>query len=553
MKTPPIRLASTLAGLALAAPSPAGAQFLESVTTIHTWEGTVPGDGWGICRTLGDLDGDGVPDYGIGVPAADFTGDESGRAWIFSGATGDTIRTHAKGAGANFGYDLAAVGDVDDDGVSDYVITAPRTRNFFTFNPPGVGRAFLFSGATGEQLHSWFGTDYDSANGRGFGSLCSGAGGTHQDYVGDVNADGVPDIIIGACIGGTDQRGRLYVFSGADPATALYTVSGETVGGLLGFGGGGVGDLDGDGFDDFCAGAPDEGPGNRGRVYVYSGQTGTQFPFSPLEPDTNGGRFGMFFANSPGDLNADGVPDLVVGDFLDAELGASTGKLYTFSGADGSLLYKIAGEAAGDGFGVVRGAGDANLDGTPDLLVAAFSSSAAAPSAGKAYVLSGVDGSVLRTITCTLDGDVFGIAIFGSPDANGDGVPDFLLGATGNDAAGDNAGRVYLIAGEPSAVGLPAMEAPSNDLLTIDSRPNPSRGASEVRFTIPRRAEVSVTIHDAAGRTVRVIESRAADAGDHSVIWDGRDRRGRLVGSGVYWATVRALGTSASTKLVRAR
>ncbi|MCA9753519.1 MAG: FG-GAP repeat protein, partial [Gemmatimonadetes bacterium] len=370
---------------------------------------------------------------------------------------------------------------------------------------------------------------------------------------GDVNADGVPDIIIGACIGGTDQRGRLYVFSGADPATALFTVSGETVGSLLGFGGGGVGDLDSDGFDDFCAGAPDGGPGNRGRVYVYSGQTGSEFSFSPLEPDTNGVRFGMFFANSPGDLNADGVPDLVVGDFLDAELGASTGKLYTFSGADGALLYKVAGEAAGDGFGVVRGAGDANLDGTPDLLVAAYTSSAAAPSAGKAYVLSGVDGSTLRTMTCTLDGDVFGIAIFGSPDANGDGVPDFLLGATGNDASGDNAGRVYLIAGEPVVVDVPAIAPVGDGVLSIEARPNPTRGVSEIRFRIPHRAPVDVTIYDARGRVVRRLDARVADAGEHALGWDGRNERGSVVGSGVYYAVVRALGSTAATKIVQTK
>lgn len=531
----------------------ANAQFLEPVTTIHAWEGATAGDGFGVCRTLGDLDGDGVPDYGVGVAASDFNGTDSGRVWIFSGATGDTIRTHVKGAGACFGYDLGGIGDVDGDQVTDYVITAPRTLNFFTFNAPFVGRAFLFSGATGADLHNWAGSDYGSFGGGGFGSICSGAGGTHQDYVGDIDDDGVPDIIIGACLGGTANDGRLYVFSGASPATVLYEIAGDNVGGLMGFGGGGVGDLDGDGFDDFIAAAPDAGPGNRGLARVYSGQTGAEFPFSPLEPDSSGVRFGLFFAQGPGDLNGDLVPDIVVGDFLDEELGASTGKVYAYSGVDGSLLYKVRGEAAGDGFGVVRGAGDVNDDGNADLLVGAFTSSASAPSGGKAYVLSGPDGSVLRTITGTIEGDVFGISLYGSPDADGDGTVDFLIASTGNDAAGDGAGRVYLISGESSAVSVGAWDLPAAAFTILGSRPNPARHTSEIRFQLPRRAVVSLTIYDAGGRTVRQIESRSLPEGQHDLTWDGRDQNGGRVGSGVYYATVRALGAMRTTKVVRTR
>jgi flagellar hook assembly protein FlgD len=71
--------------------------------------------------------------------------------------------------------------------------------------------------------------------------------------------------------------------------------------------------------------------------------------------------------------------------------------------------------------------------------------------------------------------------------------------------------------------------------LRIDVLPNPSDGRTTVRFSLPRRAEATLTIHDAAGRLVREPARGVRGDGWHAVTWDGRDRRGHDVASGVYF------------------
>jgi flagellar hook assembly protein FlgD len=148
---------------------------------------------------------------------------------------------------------------------------------------------------------------------------------------------------------------------------------------------------------------------------------------------------------------------------------------------------------------------------------------------------------------------VFGIGLYASPDVNGDGAVDFLISSTGNDAGGDGAGRVYLIAGESAAVSVDVVGEATHPFTLLGSRPNPTRHASVIRLQMPQRATVHVAIYDAGGRTVRQFESRDVAAGPHELTWDGRDQTGRPVGSGVYYATVRAMGSSQTTKIVRTR
>ena len=87
-----------------------------------------------------------------------------------------------------------------------------------------------------------------------------------------------------------------------------------------------------------------------------------------------------------------------------------------------------------------RGPGDVDADGTPDVIAGSFGSSDGADQAGKAQIFSGADGSVLRTITSTTPLETFGFDAVGLGDTNGDGIPDALVSA----ATGDH---VYVIAG----------------------------------------------------------------------------------------------------------
>ena len=102
--------------------------------------------------------------------------------------------------------------------------------------------------------------------------------------------------------------------------------------------------------------------------------------------------------------------------------------------------------------------------------------------------------------------------------------------------------------GEPGAGGAPPRFAVGRP------RPNPSREESEVPFTLDRESSVTLTIHDVAGRLVRVIDSAGPlPAGPSSLRWDGRDRRGATVGAGVYFLTIRSGTRALHERILRLR
>lgn len=72
----------------------------------------------------------------------------------------------------------------------------------------------------------------------------------------------------------------------------------------------------------------------------------------------------------------------------------------------------------------------------------------------------------------------------------------------------------------------------------VRAAPNPFNPSTEIRFTTPAAGDVSVRIHDARGRMLRILTAGRRDAGDHAVRWDGRDARGRPLPSGAYRAVV---------------
>ena len=123
----------------------------------------------------------------------------------------------------------------------------------------------------------------------------------------DVNGDGVTDLAIGEVNGGTDIRGRVWVYSGRSHRL-LWRRAGRA-GDQNGYAVADAGDLNGDGVSDVISGAPASGD-QPGRAYVYSGVTGRTI--ARLHGHRPGEQFGAAVAGV-GDINHDGVPDLLVG------------------------------------------------------------------------------------------------------------------------------------------------------------------------------------------------------------------------------------------------
>ena len=171
-----------------------------------------------------------------------------------------------------------------------------------------------------------------------------------------------------------------------------------------------LGDVDGDGIPDVVTSAPTSSAGGEkaGRVYVYSTRSGKLLWSADGQP---GDQLGTG-VEGVGDTNHDGIPDVIAG---------ATGgdRALVYSGRDGRVLRTLAAEQKGDNFGRhVSGAGDVDRDGYADVIVGAPGNNAGGKGAGRAYVYSGKDGHILLTLTGEREGDGFGSTVGGYADAN---------------------------------------------------------------------------------------------------------------------------------------
>ncbi|MEO2093046.1 MAG: hypothetical protein ABGY71_03175 [bacterium] len=262
----------------------------------------------------------------------------------------------------------------------------------------------------------------------------------------DVDGDGLADFVVGEPYENRlgPMTGAVRVVSGANGAD-IYLRGGNSAYDLFGASVA-LGDLDGDGRAEFIVGAygDDSNGTDSGTVFVYSGASGNLL--YTLTGD-EGDHFGFSISFVP-DTNGDGRGDFVVGARAADTNGNNSGAALLFSGLDGTLLHEFGGEAAFDLFGsAVAGCVDLDGDGLGDLICGAYLNDAQGSGAGRAYVYSGASGSLLFTLQGTGVGDAFGYAVDDAGDVNGDGASDLIVGAPSNDTSFQNAGQASVYSG----------------------------------------------------------------------------------------------------------
>jgi hypothetical protein len=360
------------------------------------------------------------------------------------------------------GTAVTAVGDLDADGCTDLVVGGPGLYAVSSTD------CLVFSGRTLALLGPL--VPPPIADLAQFGRSL--------DAPGDVDGDGVPDVLVGApggvlcaipfgCSG--SSRGAASLQSGAT-LLPLRSWEGAAEGDVLGFDVASVGDVDGDGVSDVALGAPQRtiDPGSEtgaGYVRLYSGQSGALL--GTLAGAALGDGFGWEVVG-PGDVDGDGHADVLVRSPWAAGLVAGAGRVDLFRASDGAPLHAWLGESDDEDFGHIGAAGDVDGDGLPDVLIGApRHDGPAGVEAGVARVCSGVTGDVLLVLDGHAERARLGVSLCGLGDLNGDGRGELLVGAAPPTIPPSPAPYARLFSGRAGAViyhidHVPAFGSPAN-------------------------------------------------------------------------------------------
>jgi MYXO-CTERM domain-containing protein len=312
--------------------------------------------------SAGDVNGDGYDDVILAEDAYDLPKDDEGRVLLYLGsaqglATKPAWVTEGDQPLEHYGVSVASAGDVNGDEYGDVIVGAYWYKDTIARQ----GRVFVYLGSSLglENTASWYAESDQSGSDYGFSSASAG----------DVNGDGFPEVIVGARAydhGSTDE-GRAFLYSGSKTGpspTFSWDDEGEQANALYGQPVASAGDVDGDGYGDVLVGSfrYDNGQTDEGRVYLYLG-SGMGLMTEPawwVESDQDGAYLGDSAA-SAGDVNGDGLSDVIVGaSFYGADGRTKVGRAYLYLGHEDGRPGTP--DADGDGDGV----GDA-LDNCPEV------------------------------------------------------------------------------------------------------------------------------------------------------------------------------------------
>ncbi|MEQ8995345.1 MAG: hypothetical protein RID53_02440 [Coleofasciculus sp. B1-GNL1-01] len=468
--------------------------------------------------SAGDINGDGIDDLIIGARRADPNGNSNaGETYVVFGQSEgfDTSLNLSQLDGSNgfvlngidandgSGDPVSSAGDINGDGIDDLIIGAPFADPNSNTN---AGETYIVLGQSGGFDASVDLSQLDGSNGFVLNGIDEDDfSGVSVSSAGDVNGDGIDDLIIGAPFtdpNGIDSAGETYVVfgksGGFDASFNLSQLNGNNgfvINGINESDSSGrsvssAGDVNGDGIDDLIIGAPFADPNgidSAGETYVVFGKSGgfdATLNLSQLNGSNgfvlNGIDFGDSSGDpvsSAGDINGDGIDDLIIGaPTANPNGNYRAGETYVVFGnqggfdasvdlsqLNGSNGFVINGIDFRDNSGYsVSSAGDINGDGIDDLIIGTLG---ADPNgnyrAGETYVVFGNQGGFDATLNLSqlngsngfvLNGidrrDSSGRSVSSAGDINGDGIDDLIIGAPEADPNGNsNAGETYIVFG----------------------------------------------------------------------------------------------------------
>jgi hypothetical protein len=408
----------------------------------------------------GDVNGDGYDDVIVGAPYFDGGQLDEGRAFVFHGSSLGLELTPAWTADgiqafANLGLSVAGAGDVNGDGYGDVIVGAPS----YDQGQTNEGKALVYLGSP-----SGLGAD---ASWVAEGNQAGAYFGFSVSDAGDVNGDGFGDVVVGAPrhANGQAEEGRAYVHLGGAAglgAAPAWTGELNSVGAHFGASVAGAGDLNGDGFDDVLAGAPEYSAGQNaeGRAVLFLGSAGGVAVTASWGVESNqaGARYGNAVAGA-GDVNGDGYGDMIVGAYLYDTPKIDDGRIFVYHGAAAGPLAiaswsAVAGQVGANLGTSVASAGDLNGDGFDDVVAGAFAYDDLYLNEGRAYAFEGSAAGLASTPAWVANGDqdgaYFGNAVACAGDVDGDGASDVIVGAPYlNGVSGDDGGA-FVFLGTPA-------------------------------------------------------------------------------------------------------
>ena len=318
--------------------------------------------------------------------------------------------------------------------------------------------------------------------------------GASLSMVGDVDGDGLGDFLVPAFFNdeGADDGGKVYLVRASDIEDGPgeydlvdmpYSFVGQTNTEEAGHAVGPAGDVDGDGLDDFmiCGYRNDDPYTDNGRVYVFfasglvePGVRSTATADMTFVGEAADNRLGHAISGA-GDMDGDGLPELIMGSYGYTEMGVDSGKTYIIPSSTmtpgmettlGESQYMYLGEGPMEASGhAVRTAWDVDGDGLNDVVVGARRNSTGALEGGKGYLIYGDSLGAIGEVKSLADADHgfygevvggwVGYQAAGAGDVDGDGRADLLFGAHTSDDAG---GRSYLILADSIGPALQSMD-----------------------------------------------------------------------------------------------